>query len=784
MATNRTRTYNVSNNTSKTIEGTDYAQADSWNGYGDVVVSYTINMNSSAGGWTSVTVDDLHIQHEDAGFYGNDAYLGHFNVYGGAGNDTFKMDGPISDAAEKTDWETSINMGAGNDYVWMNSSGDMYGSDLIYLGDGDDYAETGDRRDTVHGGNGNDTIKGGDDHDMLIGNAGNDNLDGGIWNDTLYGGDGNDLLVDGDGDDALYGGNQNDSLYATKGKDKIYGESGDDKLIATVSYENVPTLVGGDGKDLFQLDIGLKRQVTTPAPSTDWGLFTGGTTAGVVAGTAFSSLNAVALAVPAAYSPIVSMGLAVGGSLLSRFIQDTGLKGTTVEENLSQGSFIYVEDFDPRFDTVEIVLPKTNSSISGSTVSLPTSLDSASAIYSISDANAVRAQIHISQSFLDLFRPSPGAAVNYEHAKSALDAYINGGIKVTKDKLISGGTEISNTYLSQYGVSISDFAVPEDREMYVFGSFAGHSFSAPSNAPVRVGTASSDVLSAEVWGTYSNASTINDSHQVTLHGAGGSDVLIGATHRDLLNGGAEDDVLFGLGGIDTLTGGAGNDVFHVLTSCLDSYGTSNTPSVTNSRSDFITDFDTSFFKDQIYVDDTAVWAKDVSFTASGYDILISFAGRPENTVTLQDRLKPTSMGSQTTLADYNLTATDVTANGEHHVVITGNYTGPACFITTATAEQFGWADDCTVLKVLRWFRDNVMEKRPDWKADIETYYRIAPQIVEATRHDRKLYRDLWTRSLRKAVAAVVAGKYQRAYDIYRKMVDDLAARYLPAGERV
>jgi len=122
------------------------------------------------------------------------------------------------------------------------------------------------------------------------------------------------------------------------------------------------------------------------------------------------------------------------------------------------------------------------------------------------------------------------------------------------------------------------------------------------------------------------------------------------------------------------------------------------------------------------------------------DVLIDFAGK-SNAVTLQN----------TTLSNWNFaTSTDST----NHVSITGTYTGPTgCFITTATAEQFGWVDD------------------------IETYYRIAPQIVEATRHDQKLYRELWSRSLRKAVAAVVAGEYQRAYDIYRKMVDDLAVKY-------
>jgi len=45
---------------------------------------------------------------------------------------------------------------------------------------------------------------------------------------------------------------------------------------------------------------------------------------------------------------------------------------------------------------------------------------------------------------------------------------------------------------------------------------------------------------------------------------------------------------------------------------------------------------------------------------------------------------------------------------------------------TATAQQFGWADNCRVLETLRWYRDHVMAARPDWQRDIGVYYRIAP----------------------------------------------------------
>lgn len=101
-----------------------------------------------------------------------------------------------------------------------------------------------------------------------------------------------------------------------------------------------------------------------------------------------------------------------------------------------------------------------------------------------------------------------------------------------------------------------------------------------------------------------------------------------------------------------------------------------------------------------------------------------------------------------------------------------------CYITTATAEQFGWDDDCRVLTVMRDFRDNVMEKNAEWSGDIETYYAVAPHIVRALEDDPKAYRDLWEKWLRPGVSAAASGNNDRAYKIYRGMVEHLAKEHL------
>jgi hypothetical protein len=91
-----------------------------------------------------------------------------------------------------------------------------------------------------------------------------------------------------------------------------------------------------------------------------------------------------------------------------------------------------------------------------------------------------------------------------------------------------------------------------------------------------------------------------------------------------------------------------------------------------------------------------------------------------------------------------------------------------CFITTATVGQFGWADDCRVLQMLRKFRD---EHVPE--DDIAKYYRIAPAI--ASRMGAEDAKTAW-RYIKRAVKAIAAGNNVRAYRIYKNMICTLDER--------
>lgn len=96
-----------------------------------------------------------------------------------------------------------------------------------------------------------------------------------------------------------------------------------------------------------------------------------------------------------------------------------------------------------------------------------------------------------------------------------------------------------------------------------------------------------------------------------------------------------------------------------------------------------------------------------------------------------------------------------------------------CFITTAMAECLGLPDDCEELTILRWFRDNIMLTTKEGQRDVEEYYRIAPGIVAALDGDEERYADLRELYISPAVAAVKLGEYDKAYDIYRAMVESL-----------
>jgi len=107
--------------------------------------------------------------------------------------------------------------------------------------------------------------------------------------------------------------------------------------------------------------------------------------------------------------------------------------------------------------------------------------------------------------------------------------------------------------------------------------------------------------------------------------------------------------------------------------------------------------------------------------------------------------------------------------------------GSGCFLTSACVKSKGLPDDCYELTRLRWFRDNILAKTDDGKANIKQYYDIAPQIVESIDSSCQScteYDDIYTTWILPCVTLIDSGEYQKAADEYMKMVKMLSAKYL------
>ncbi|RED43346.1 calcium-binding protein [Aestuariispira insulae] len=270
-------------------------------------------------------------------------------------------------------------------------------------------------------------------------------------------------------------------------------------------------------------------------------------------------------------------------------------------------------------------------------------------------------------------------------------------------------------------------------------------------------------------------------------GDGGDDVLDGGAGDDILRGGGGNDMLGDSDiGNDTLYGGDGDDLLAIAAfGHVDASGNATNKLYGGSGSDvFYFDTDESGGYYAIKDWDTAGDADAIQLHGSNLDVnSVIFGSDIQSDGTTDTLIQFNNMQIRVEESTASMMTKTVESNGD--VTIATN-TGEGCFITTATAEQFGWADDCRVLETLRWFRDNVMAKREDWKADIATYYALAPEIVARTKGDKALYQALWHKPLRRAVSAVASGNYQRAYDIYSQMFKGLVNDYLPgkgAGKR-
>ena len=147
-------------------------------------------------------------------------------VYGSSGNDTFEG-GAGNDTIRAGDGQDTIVLsGNMSDYtVTENSDGSLTladnrgidGTDRVFQAESFQFADQTVEANTLYG-------------QTLVGGEGNDYLNGRLGDDTIIGNGGNDRLIGGEGADEMYGGSGNDVLYADGDDTVIDGGDGYDYL--------------------------------------------------------------------------------------------------------------------------------------------------------------------------------------------------------------------------------------------------------------------------------------------------------------------------------------------------------------------------------------------------------------------------------------------------------------------------------------------------------------------------------------------------------------------------
>lgn len=98
-------------------------------------------------------------------------------------------------------------------------------------------------------------VDAGDGNDGIIGGDGNDVIVAGRGNDTVFGGGGDDVIHGNKGFNQLSGGDGNDTITSGDQASILMGDAGNDTLIARLKLAGAHTLTGGEGQDVFRIEL-------------------------------------------------------------------------------------------------------------------------------------------------------------------------------------------------------------------------------------------------------------------------------------------------------------------------------------------------------------------------------------------------------------------------------------------------------------------------------------------------------------------------------------------------
>jgi hypothetical protein len=98
-----------------------------------------------------------------------------------------------------------------------------------------------------------------------------------------------------------------------------------------------------------------------------------------------------------------------------------------------------------------------------------------------------------------------------------------------------------------------------------------------------------------------------------------------------------------------------------------------------------------------------------------------------------------------------------------------------CFITTAVCKYSGLPDDCSLLQIMRAWRDSWMQENDKRRAMVEHYYIVAPDYVERigalSADDQRIIWDELERLIIHCCGYVVSGQNEIALAYYMAVVE-------------
>ena len=113
--------------------------------------------------------------------------------------------------------------------------------------------------------------------------------------------------------------------------------------------------------------------------------------------------------------------------------------------------------------------------------------------------------------------------------------------------------------------------------------------------------------------------------------------------------------------------------------------------------------------------------------------------------------------------------------------IEGGFKKGFCYITTAICETLGKGDDCVELKTLRAYRDQVLLSTPCGEQIVNSYYNIAPTIVNRInkeKQSKEIYKEILTAYIQPCLALIDQGKNEECKALYSEMVVTLEKKYM------